>query len=155
MTKRNIVILSLISLAIGGAIGYFFTPTRTVTKVEVKEVVKVVKETQKDKKNDKIVIVVETVLPDGTKKKETKIVDKGTITIRSDETSEKQVETKTEKVVEKEHDSLMIYAFGNTNVFNPSLEYGLGVQKRVVGPFWLGAFGSNKVNIGLTLGISF
>lgn len=155
MTNRQIAISIAISLAVGGAVGYFFTPTKTITKVEIKEIEKIVKETQKDKKNDKIVIVVETIMPDGTKRKETKIVDKGTITIRSDEVTEKQTETKIEKVVEKQHDSLIIYGFGQTNVFTPSLEYGIGLHKRILGPFMLGAQGSNKGTIGLTIGLSF
>lgn len=162
---RTKILPIILTLLVGAAIGYFATPTKVVTKTEIKEIIKEVEkktsDTKKDKKNDKIVIIVETVLPDGTRKKETKIVDKGTITIDASETTEKETdkttETKTEKIVERSHDGLLLYAIGGArlNDWTSGPEFGGGVQKRLLGPFWIGAYGTNKLSAGVTLGISF
>lgn len=135
--------------------GYYATPTKTITKTEVKEVVKVVKEKEKNKQNNKMVVIVETTMPDGTKRKETKIVDKGVITITASENIDKSTDTKTETVVEHTHDSLLLYAVAEKNLSSPELSYGVGVQKRVLGPFFLGVYGTTQKNIGVTLGLSF
>lgn len=163
-TLRDLTVPVLAALA-GAAVGYFATPTKVVTKTEIKEVIKEVdkrtEEAKQDRKNDKIYVKVETILPDGTRKIETRIVDKGTITIDSasqdTKTTDTTIDSKTEKTVEHSHESLVIYGLAGVklNDFASGPELGAGVQKRVLGPFWLGAFGTNKLSGGVTLGISF
>lgn len=153
------------ALIVGLAVGRFAAPTKVVTKTEVKDVEKKVEkkttDSQKNKKNNKIVIVVETVMPDGTRRKETKIVDRGSITIDNSSTEEREsdrtTETKTEKIVERSHDGLLIYGLAAAQLTDwaGGLEFGGGVQKRLLGPFWLGAYGTNKATVGVTVGVSF
>jgi hypothetical protein len=150
-----------VALVLGAAAGRFAGPTKVVTKTEIKEVVKEVekKTSETNKRNDKVVIVVETVLPDGTRRKETKIVDRGTITIDASSSSEtdRTTETKTEKVVERARDGVIVYGLAGARLsdWTSGPEYGGGVQARVLGPFWLGAYGTTKTSVGLTLGVSF
>lgn len=146
------------------AVGYFATPTKTVTEFRVKEVIKEVEkkvsDKEKNKRNNKMVIIVETIMPDGTRRKETKIVDKGTITVTANETTdttvEKEVETVETKTVERDKTGLLIYGIAGANLNElGELEYGLGVQSRLFGPFWLGAYATTQKNVALTLGLSF
>lgn len=150
-------------LLIGGALGYAILPTKTITRVETKEVIKEVEkkssETAKNKQNDKVVIVVETILPDGTRRKETKIVDKGTITIDTSSNSETQKESekesKSEKVVDRTSETLIYGIAGvNTSNLGDGPDYGLGLQKRLLGPFTGGFFGMKSGRAGVTLGLS-
>lgn len=163
MTKKNIG-LGLALIVGSGLVGYYLTPTKTVTKIEIKEVIKEVEkkttESEKKKNNDKIVIIVETILPDGTRRKETKIVDKGTITIdtttNSDTTKDTDKETKSEKTVERTS-PVVIYGIGSVNMTNFAAgpDYGLGVQKQLLGPFWFGGQFQKSGTAGVTFGIGF
>lgn len=147
----------LLALLIGVAMGYFATPTKVVTKTEIKEVEKKVDETQKDTKKNKVYLRTETILPDGTRKIETKIVDKDTIDVSTSSETDKSTDTTTEKTVERTHDGLIIYALGGAKLtdWTSGPEWGAGVQKRVLGPFWLGVYGTNKLAAGVTVGLSF
>lgn len=165
MNLKNVSVLVLGCLLLGAAFGYYLSPTKTVVKTEIKEVIKEVerkeKDTKKDTKKDKIIIKVETILPDGTRRIETKIVDKGTITIDMSESSEKETdkskESKEEKIVESQRNGLQLYGLAGVNVsdLSSSPEYGLGISKRLLGPIWIGGQGTNKGNVGITLGIGF
>ena len=147
----------LLALIVGLALGYFATPTKVVTKTEIKEVERKTDDTKTDNKKDKIFIKVETILPDGTRKIETKIVDKGTITIDSSSETDRSTDTVTEKTVERSHDALIIYGLGGVKLsdWQSGPEIGLGLQRRMLGPFWLGLYGTNKLSAGVTVGISF
>jgi hypothetical protein len=165
MNIKKLLLLVAGCFVIGAASGYYLSPTKVTVRTEIKEVVKEVerkeKDSKKDKKNDKIVIIVETILPDGTKKKETKIVDKGTITIDTSETSERETDkttdTKTEKVTERARDSFQVYGIAGVKMTDWAAgpEYGAGVTRRLLGPIWIGAYGTTRTNVGVTLGIGF
>jgi hypothetical protein len=145
-------------------LGYWVSPTKTVTKIEIKEVIKEVTKTEKtsDKveQKNKIVIITETTHPDGTKTKETRITDKGTTTQNTTEETKKEIEKYKEQLAEKTTERsgsgvfLGAMAYSNINKFN-SPEYGVIATKRVFGAVTAGAFYLQNRTTGLTLGVSF
>jgi hypothetical protein len=156
------IIAAVVALiGIGAAVGYYLAPTKTVTVVEVKEKIITVekKVTEKSKKEDKVTIIVETILPDGTRRKETKIVDKGMVTVdtTTDINTVAETEKKKQSTTEKKSDDLLVYLLGSArlNDWGSGPSYGVGVGKRVLGPFWLGGYGTTKSDVGITLGVSF
>lgn len=136
----------LLAFVAGAAVGYFVTPTKVVTKTVVQQTKQETQDIQKNKVFDK----TETILPDGTKKIETKITDKSTDT--TDSTSSSL--TTSEKTVERSQSSLLVYGLAETKITSMPT-YGAGVQRRVLGPLWLGAFGTTGPSVGVTVGLSF
>lgn len=165
MDTRTKIIIAAVALIGAFGAGWYLTPTKVVTKTEIKEVIKeVVKEkesTTKDKKNDKVVIVVETVYPDGRRVKETKIVDKGSVTVNIDKDksseTDKSTETKTEKTVERAAPSLAVSVLAAKDVTNLSAPpaFGASVTKRILGPFTVGGFGLSNGTAGVSVGVLF
>lgn len=155
--------LAIAILLIGTAFGRYLAPTKTITKTEtvtvVKEVEKKVDDSTTHKKNDKDFVVIETVYPDGRRVKETHIVDKGTIVVTassvSDTKKDSSTDTKTEKVVERKS-PVVIYGVGSINLsnFTEAPDYGVGVQKQLIGPFWFGGQIQKSGTVGITLGIA-
>lgn len=159
--KKILIVLGI--LLIGVAIGRYTLPAKVVTKIEtrevIKEVVKEVEKQSKEKKNNKIVLIVETTLPDGTKRKETKIIDKGILTIdlSKDTTTDRETEKETSNTTTVENSN-------NSNNFHLSvmaatdlnkMKYGLSASSRVLGPITAGFFGFTDASVGVSLGIMF
>lgn len=166
---------------VGATTGYFESPTKTVTKTETKTQTTVATKTDstdtnvqkqnnaEQKKNDKLYVRVETIAPDGTRTIKTQILDKGTITIdntasntnvaSADTQSQTSTtsDTTTTKTTEKDKTSTLIYGLAGIQANNllsgPS--YGAGIQKRVLGPIWFGAYGESNTSMGVTVGIGF
>jgi hypothetical protein len=163
MNTKTVSLYSAIVLA-SAATGYYLTPTKTVIKTEIKEVIKEVEKKTEDSakktQKNKVYIKVETILPDGTRRIETKIVDNGTITIdtsaSSETTKESEKNEKTEKTVERTSPTV-IYGLGSVNLTNVvgGIDYGIGVQKQILGPFWTGLQFQKSGTFGVTLGIGF
>ena len=145
------------------AVGRYTTPTKVITKTEIKEVIKEVEKKTEDSakktQKNKVYIKVETILPDGTRRIETKIVDNGTITIDTSTNTETERETekesKTEKTVERAS-PVVIYGLGSVNMSNfaSGPDYGVGVQKQLIGPFYMGGQFQKSGTFGVTLGIA-
>lgn len=154
--KCNWKLILIVTLALGGlafAAGRFMTPTK-VEKVEVvKEVVKWKERQSEDK--DKVIIEVETVYPDGTRKIERKIVDKGKLRIDVEGESEKEKENTV--VVENKKPDWMVSGLAGVGLKEKGLNgvYGAHVQRRVIGPVHVGGFGMTNGSGGLSVGISF
>lgn len=165
MNTKTKIAVALVALIGAFGAGWYMTPTKTVIKTETKIVEKIVEKEKesvdKTKKNDKVVIVVETVYPDGRRVKETKIVDKGSIVVNIDKerdsTKDSTTETTTEKTVERAQASLSVSALAAKDVTNltGAPAFGAYVSKRVLGPFTVGAFGLSSGTIGVSLGVLF
>lgn len=158
----------LVVFGIGAAVGRFAGPTKIEEKEKIvyKDSTTEKKDEKKDttKKNDKVYIKLETIHPDGTRTIETRIVDKGTIQIDASGTTVKTEETST--VTEKEKTATyakqdwMVSALvsKNFNTLTDPPAFGASVQRRIIGPFYLGAFGLFGVTektVGASVGFGF
>ena len=182
--KQKIVIYSVAAMS-AFTLGRFSVPTVKETKTEITTETKTeskndsstsetnFNKTNKEinKKNNKIYIKVETILPDGTRRIETKIVDKGTITVdtsnnsssdrKTDSSSETQTgtaqitktETKTE--VNKSNNNLSVLMGKNIKDFSETPTFGAHFSKKLLGPLAVGAFGLSNGTIGFSIGVEF
>lgn len=156
MVKKILLLIGI--LGVGAAIGRWTSPT----KIEVKEHIvyqekivekKVyVKDTQQ--KNNKVTIKLVTILPDGTKKIETKIFDRSEIEI----TSRSDTNTETNTTIDSSKETVTEYSkpewfFSGMATTNST--YGLGINKQFLGPIFLGGFGFTDRTLGLSVGLSF
>lgn len=137
--------------------------TKVETKVEIKEVVKWKTKTVKSENKNKQTIIIETKLPDGTFKKETHILDKGTVVLDKSKDLEKDITTaessKKEQTKELELSNWKLsgiaYLEPNLEVSKTGISWGLLVERRVVGPIYVGLFGITNGSLGASLGVSF
>ena len=168
LSKKQLAV-GILALFIGGAaVGRFSLPAKVETKIEekivVKEVIKWKTQYVKNEQKDKETVIIETHYPDGKIVKETHIVDKGTIVVNktaegSKETDKKE-ETTTEKTVEYANRDWSFAALaapkksseGGVSLTS-GVDYGLHVQRRVLGPFYLGGFGLTDKTFGASLGV--
>lgn len=167
MKESRTKILIGLALLIGGfMIGRYSTPTKTVTKIEekivTKEVVKWKVKKVKDESKNLEKIIVETKMPDGTIRKETRIVDKGVVRVDTTKDGSKSTETskvtKIEKTETNQNNDWHVSALAmpkNGDYTNKELSYGLHVERRIIGPFYLGVFGVTDSGAGLSIGGSF
>lgn len=136
---RLYVLLALLLLVVGIVIGRYTTPEKVVTKTvtEVKTVTVVQHDTQ----------TVITEKPDGTKT--TVITDKSVDTTQKDKTQE------TEKTVENYKPQWKVGV--QLAPKNPQYEYfyGVEVERRILGPVFVGAFGNTDRTLGLIVGLEF
>ena len=155
----------LIALLVGAAFGWFGRPAKVEVRekivVQEKEVIKWKQAESKNKQNDKIVVKIETILPDGTRKIETRIVDRGSITI--DRTGEGSSETDTK--IEKETEKVTEYSKNDWNLgvmYAPvspgesalgNQTLGVFVNRRILGPIYVGGFGLSNKTLGVSLGL--
>jgi len=139
MNTRSYVLLGLLLLVVGVAIGRYVTPERIVTKTIIDT--KIVTVVQHDTRT------VTVTKPDGT----TTIVstDKSVDTI-------KQVEHESQvKVVENNKPQWKVSAqFAPKNV-KYEYFYGAQIERRILGPIFIGAFGNLDHTLGLSVGLEF
>lgn len=165
-TKYKVLILLGIFVA-GLAIGRFGLPAKVEIKTQEKIVEKVVtkeveKKNREDRKN-KTVVIIETKMPDGTVRKETRIVDKGVVELDYSKNKDSQSETETEKTEEKTttyaKNDWALSVLGGADLGQswktPTMVYGAHAQRRVLGPFYMGAFGLSSKTFGGSLGVLF
>lgn len=156
------------ALLIGVAFGRYTLPAKIVTKTETvtveKEVIKNVETTSKDTNKDRELIVTETVKPDGTKIIEKHYVNKdqikedttkvGTTTdVKSSDTKTSIVETNAKN--DWNISALATKSHTDDDMFKGSLSYGVHVQRRILGPISIGAFGLTNRTAGISIGVSF
>lgn len=168
LDKIKSVVIGILLLIASFIAGKYTTPEKIVTKIEekvvVKEVVKWKKSESKEDNKNKETIIVETTYPDGTVKKETRIIDKGTVKISLNQ--ERSKESESSKVVtieksttnEKSNWQVSLLASTQNLSYNDissgktEINYGIHVQKRVLGPFYLGGFALDTKTFGLSVG---
>lgn len=154
--NTNTIKVASVTFLLGLSIGYFALPAKVVTKTETKTVEKLVEDQNKTTKNNKVVVVTETTAPDGTKTKRTEVTDKSVTTADTKTSDDVSSDSKSEKTVTYAKNELSISALVGIQIgdgFTPS--YGLSVQKRVLGPIYVGAFGFTNRLAGVSLGLSF
>jgi hypothetical protein len=160
----------IIALAIGVGFGRLLAPSKVqiVEKekiVEVEKKIYVKDETKKENKDKKKrTVIIRITKPDGTIEERTEIVeeDNSIIAIDTKEKSEEKKKTEKEKLKEKivknKKPDWMISALASSNMKDiKSLQpdYGISVQRRILGPVYLGAFGITNKQVGLSVGFQF
>ena len=161
LSLKQIVISGLGILIVGLAVGRYSNAGKTVTtETKTAEKDQTTKKIDTDKKVNRDIIIDRIQLPDGTIKTETHIVDK----------SETNTDTKIEQTITKSSDSktttttakqdwhvavLTSMSHNNDNFIPGEFSYGVNVERRIIGPFTVGAFGLSNQTYGLSLGVSF
>jgi hypothetical protein len=162
----KLLMAAIVLVAVSFMVGRHNAPVKTVTKVEekivVKEVIKWKEKKVKDENKNKETVIVETVYPDGTIKRETRIIDKGTIKVavekEGSKSSEKTTTVSKEQLQVSDNKQWNVSVLAGTDKLSYNdlkLDYGLHVQKTILGPFSLGAFGLTNGSVGLSVGGSF
>lgn len=136
MSTRNILILMVVVAAVSAGITRYYFPQIEFKNTEtVKEVVR----------NDIRTIVKEVVRPDGTKETTTETTDKST-----------KKETSTSETIIAAKKQWMFSVGANTKFSDRDvLVYDLHVQRRIMGPFFLGAKAGTDKSIGVSIGMEF
>ena len=143
--------IGILLVALGVGVGWFSKPTKTITKTEVKEVVKVVKSKQENK--DVKITKKKTTKKDGEVVEETTIEDKSKTDTKVDASSKK--ETKEERrTINNKGLTLSALVLARDLSVN-EYEYGIAVSKRVLGNISIGIVATEKRAVGLTLGLEF
>jgi hypothetical protein len=171
VSVKNLVIGASVAVVASFMVGRFTVPTKVVTKTEIQTVVKTVevaKEMKKtDQKKDRDVVITETTKPDGTKVKETHYVshsDTVTLDTRTDtKNTQASTDIKSETITTNEKGNWNIAALAGVNskdeLWQKQIGYGAIVQRRIIGPFYLGGyangFGSSSQSYGVSIGGSF
>lgn len=155
LLKKGIVYL--IVFCFGVAAGYFTMPEKVTVKTEIIEkVVEKVVET-KTENRDIQQVTVEVEKPDGTKTKVTKFIDKTKtdLSLASEKWSEK--ENRYEKVTEY-GSKWKANVYYKTNVSSLGYDikgFGVGVERKVLGPIHVGGQVYLDKSVGVNLGIGF
>lgn len=153
--KKLLALTALFLL--GLAVGRFTLPAKVVTKEVVKVEIREVEKKEINQKNDKVIVIIETKKPDGTVITESKIVDKSTVDTKSERTTEtKSLSNKeTTKEYAKNQYSLRVMVGKDlTNLAGP-LVYGVGADKKFIGPINLGLYGFTNGVAGVSIGLTF
>lgn len=132
--RNTLILLVLVAAASAGLTRYYF-PQVEFKNVEVtKEVIK----------NDIRTIVKEVIRPDGTKEIITETTDKSVK--RESSTSETMIASKKQ----------WMFDLGARRALSaPEIMYDLQVQRRILGPFFLGAKASTDHTVGVSIGMEF
>lgn len=152
---KNAIVLLLVFLA-GAAASRFGLPAKVVEKehivVQEKIVIKEVEKKTTNKHDNRTYIRIVTTHPDGTKTVETRIIDKDTtLTIDNTTTdSKKDVSTVTDKEKTSIYGSNVIVSLG----MDTDLSYNASVQKKIIGPLYLGVFGTTSRIFGFNIGVA-
>lgn len=146
--SQKVLALAVYSLILASAV-YYFSPSKivTVTKTEIKEVVK---EVQASNTHTKTVVRTHR---DGTQTTVT-VADNSTNTV-TDSNTETKIETS--KTIERAQDGVTIAALAGVDTSNLSkgFVYGASVSKPILGPISLGAWFLTSGTIGMSVGIKF
>lgn len=175
ISLKNAIIGGFIILVIGAAVGRFSLPAKVVTKTETKTVTqtvtKVVTKTvyQKavvDDKN-KVTTITTTVSPNGTKTTTTTITDKSIISSNTDKTaqsnsntaSNSSSDTVSTKTTTYSKNDWLVSGIAASRIPLSSggspIEYGAAVNRRILGPIYVGGFGLSGGTYGVSAGLSF
>ncbi len=158
----------VLALALGVVAGRYTLPEKIVTKTETvvveKEVIKTKEVVTKDTNKDREMIVTEVISPDGTRKITKHYINRDTIredaTRTNTTTNTSNTSSRTEITVDNGKADWNVSVLATTShtdsdLLKGSMSYGVHVQRRIIGPFQLGAFGITNKTYGLSLGASF
>lgn len=156
MPLRRKVLIATLVFVVGAAFGRFSLPARVEIKTQTQVVEKVVVQKERAKQTDRTTVIIKTVAPDGTVTERTEIVDKTKVTSDTNKTSDSKSDSSSSKVTEYAKNDWFIRAMakGQLGVAGP-LRYGVGVDRRILGPVYLGVFGYDDKTVGGSVGLSF
>lgn len=153
MDKKQILI-ALGILVFGVAIGRFTLPAKVVEKIVYQDKIVERRTELKDvkRKDNKIIIKFEKILPDGTRTIETKIIDKDVVDVVDNNTDTKTEDksSTTEKTITYDKTSLLLSVQIKNN-----MQYGILINKRLLGPIYINGFGFLDKTFGLGVGLGF
>lgn len=135
-------------LLCGVGLGYALLPK----KVEIKTVVVESKQSEAERNKHKETTTTEVVKPDGTKE----TVTKTTEDTSTQKTVTSDTRTEREKTVVYGGPPFGVRILAGTDFsVGKSIDYGVSVDKRVLGPITVGAFGFSGGVVGLSMGLQF
>lgn len=157
------ILIGILLLGIGVAFGRYIAPSKVIEKEKIiyKDKIVVKKVLVKDQTihNNKVTIRLITFKPDGTKTIETKTYDKTLIDIvQKDQTKEindSSGSSEKDKTIEYKKDEYLVSINVKTPINMLSPNYGVSINKRFIGPIYIGAFGFLDKTVGLSLGLAF
>lgn len=137
----NSKVITVTALILGGIVGYYFSPSKTETKIVTVEV--------ENKKTEQDTVIVEKTNKDGTKIK--------TTTIKTKTESQKKTDIQNNKTEEKyspQYNISVMAGFDFGNLSNPYM-FGIHAQKQFIGPINLGLFAFTNKTAGISVGLQF
>jgi len=168
MNLKTSIIVIIIAVIIGYGFGYFTTPEKVVTKIETVEVVKeVIKEIKikDEKKKESVKRKTKTIIkeyPDGQKITEIYEVTEDTIFIETQEIVDlrKQIEDLKKqnetKIIISQKSQWKFQGLVGTEIRRPTEPiYGLGVERRIIGPIFIGIYGKSNTEAGVSVSLEF
>lgn len=164
LSKKALGLLVILFLT-GVAVGRFTLPSKIVEKEKIvfqdRIIEKKIEVSASQKKNNKVYTKVEKILPDGTKTIESKIVNQD-VTVTNNKTNQ-STDTTISQTTEKEKTITyskqdMIIAFGMSGRLDNltgKIGYGGIVEKRLIGPIYIGVMGYTDRTYGFNIGLGF
>lgn len=153
----NKYIIYLVILGIGGAFGFYMAPEKIKKEIQIKEIEiekEVIKEVEVNKRRKSTHTII-TEFPDGKKIIEIFEVDE----------SIKVVEVEKEKIIYKDKiknikketikQKSQWYAKISISVYPTQEVYQVDLNKRILGPIFLGVNGNTKNEFGVGVGLEF
>lgn len=148
MTNKTIEIIFVVSIASAFAIGRYSVQSPAVKKTT---------ETSTDKSKDQ---------ERDTHKQTTTIVEDGpsckktTTTVTEDTSTKKHVDDRSDvktdvTITPSKRDTLNVSALVGLDIRQKSATYGVSVNKEIIGPITMGAFGLTNGTIGVSIGLNF
>jgi hypothetical protein len=154
MSNKTIVILCVICVVGGAAVGRFSLPAKVVTKTETKTVVQTVEVEKKADTSHIVTTVTETKAPNGAVTKVTKTEDNVSIVTGTQLSQSASSDQKSTKEVTYQANRWTLQAL-TTIDFSAKRSYGGEVSYRILGPFSVSALGLSNGTLGVGLGVSF
>jgi hypothetical protein len=153
MFSKNIkfIWIGVALVSIGVGIGRFSQPTKVITKVEEKEVIKYVEKKQENK--DVKVTKKKTTKKDGEVIEEEITEDRSRTNTEVSGVSQK--ETKKEKEVVNNRGLTLSALVLARDLSVSEYEYGIAVSKRIFSNISMGIIATEKKALGLTVGLEF
>ena len=159
MSNRNKILTIGGVFLLGLACGRYSLPSKIVESDKEKDVKQEQKQTDQKVDKNKVTIVKEVKSPDGTITKTTTVVDKSVIDTDTHNKLNEQKDIDKEKITTYDTSSLkaslLISKSFETGHYTDPLVYGIGIDKKVLGPIWMGAFGYTNRNLGVSFGLMF
>lgn len=135
MNWKQIAIYTVVVATISAAVTRYYWPQiQTQIKIEEKEVIK----------KDVRTIIRERTNPDGSTEKETEIIDK----------SKEKITKEYESITVKKKD-WFIAGGASININDVKPVYNVQVNRRIIGPFYLGASVNTRKDVGVQIGFEF
>lgn len=140
---QKVVLAILISAGVGYAGGRYVQPAKVVTKIkEVTKTVQVVK-------HDTVTVVKEVTRPDGSKESTT------TITDHDVDTTDSSTKTSISQKISNEKPQWKASGLAGYNFSKLNPVYGAQIERRIIGPIFVGAWGNTDKAAGVALSIEF